>query len=202
MEPVTIQAMQPQEIDEATAVLSRALLSNPLQEAVYRSHDHKTGQEIKENFRETLKKKPSQTFVAKLGSQIVGVYRMKPCIGRPFCSLNQLSLSLQFSTVQEREQSWLEAWASHDPIQQHSHFGPVGVLPEFQHQGVGRQLLQHYCDWLDSNQLAAYLEADKWQNVGFYEKFGFRIVEQAEILGIQNYFMWREVDFAEQSARD
>ncbi|WP_299489471.1 hypothetical protein [Acaryochloris sp. IP29b_bin.137] len=112
MEPVKIQAMPPQEIDEAAAILSQALLSHPIQKAVYRSHDQKTGEEIKENCRETLRKKTSQTFVAKLGSQIVGEYRMKPCIGRPFCSLNQLSLSLQFSTVQEREQFWLEAWSN------------------------------------------------------------------------------------------
>ncbi len=201
MEPVIIQLMQDSELDEAATVLSQALLSNPIQEAVYRSHDEHTRQGIKEKFRDTLQKPLSQVFLAKhqrpkadlRPSQIVGVYRMKLCIGRPFCPLNQLPPNLNTSTVQEREQSWFESWASHDPMQRHSHLGPIGVLPECQHQGVGTQLLQHYCAWLDENRLAAYLEADKWQNVELYEKFGFRTVEQEEILGIQNYFMWREV---------
>ncbi|MEM9137992.1 MAG: GNAT family N-acetyltransferase, partial [Cyanobacteria bacterium P01_F01_bin.42] len=186
--PITTVLLQPllsSEIDQAATVLSQALLSNPLQLAVYQSRDETTQGCIKNGFEKILSDSRGQAFSAKVQSRIVGVYRMKLCVGQPFCSLNQLSPNLSALTIQEREQSWQESWASHDPMRQHSHLGPIGVLPEFQRQGVGTQLLQHYCRWLDDHGLAAYLEADKWQNVGLYEKFGFQVIDQAKILGIQ-----------------
>ena len=36
-----------------------------------------------------------------------------------------------------------------------------------------------------------YLETDKSENVRFYQKFGFTVVAQAEILGVANWFMSR-----------
>ena len=37
----------------------------------------------------------------------------------------------------------------------------------------------------------AYLETDKRENVRLYQRFGFTVVESAEVLGIPNWFMSR-----------
>ena len=37
----------------------------------------------------------------------------------------------------------------------------------------------------------AYLETDKPENVSFYQRFGFEVTEEAQVLGIPNWFMLR-----------
>jgi ribosomal protein S18 acetylase RimI-like enzyme len=37
----------------------------------------------------------------------------------------------------------------------------------------------------------AYLETDKPENVRFYERFGFEVVGEEEVLGVPNWFMLR-----------
>jgi hypothetical protein len=44
---------------------------------------------------------------------------------------------------------------------------------------------------MDQEHTLSYLETDKFDNVGFYEKFGFRVVEEGAVLGIPNWFMCR-----------
>ena len=197
MEQLDIQPMQGSEIEEAAFVLSQALLENPIQVAVYTGLGKDLQKHVKANFLKLLRTRPKRVFVAKQNSQIIGVYRTKLCTGKLVNSFKaQHLITLQDwinSTVEEREQLWIQSWASRDPVCQHSHLGPIGILPEFQHHGVGTLLLKHYCHWLNHQQLSAYLEADKLINVKFYEKFGFRVVGQADILGVQNYFMWRDI---------
>ena len=60
-------------------------------------------------------------------------------------------------------------------------WGPIGVHPERQGRGVG----------IDEQRLPAYLETEVDRNVVLYEKFGFKVIAQAEINGVNNRFMWR-----------
>jgi predicted N-acetyltransferase YhbS len=86
--------------------------------------------------------------------------------------------------------SWLAAWSKHDPAEPHIHLGPIGVVPEAQGRGIGRRLMERYCEELDQAAVAGYLETDWLENVGFYERFGFRVMGTARVLGVDNYFMW------------
>ncbi len=45
---------------------------------------------------------------------------------------------------------------------------------------------------MDAAQVAAYLETDKPENVRFDERFGFRVVGHADVLGVPNWFMLRQ----------
>jgi len=44
----------------------------------------------------------------------------------------------------------------------------------------------------------AYLETDKPINVRFYERFGFEVVGEQEVLGVPNWFMVRRADKRDQ----
>ncbi len=192
---VEIQPMQPTELHAAARVLSYAMLNNPIHIAVYQQQDERVRQRIKAGFIEVLQKRSGTVVLAKVATQIIGVYRSKLCGGKRVLSpAIQELIKLPnpvFSVFQEREKYWHGIWASRDPAVEHSHLGPIGVLPEFQHCGVGTQLMQHYCQAIEAQGLAAYLEADKAQNVSFYQQFGFRVVDETDILGVRNYFMWR-----------
>ena len=52
-----------------------------------------------------------------------------------------------------------------------------------QGQRVGMRLMQEYCALVDAKQEDGYLETDSIQNVAFYEKSGFTVTHEAEILG-------------------
>jgi uncharacterized protein (UPF0128 family) len=44
---------------------------------------------------------------------------------------------------------------------------------------------------MDAARGDAYLETDKEFNVRFYERFGFDLIGEENVLGVQNYFMCR-----------
>jgi ribosomal protein S18 acetylase RimI-like enzyme len=86
----------------------------------------------------------------------------------------------------------MSVWAKHDPRAQHWHVGPIGVNPERQRRGIGKALLSAFLDMADAQDSPAYLETDVDRNVALYEKFGFKVIEQEGISGVNNRFMWRE----------
>ena len=86
---------------------------------------------------------------------------------------------------------WQAVWNRHDPPEPHIHLGPVGVLPEFQGRGIGRGLMQRFCAAVDSEGKPAFLETDSPENVRFYEKSGFRLVDETCVLSVSIFFMWR-----------
>jgi predicted N-acetyltransferase YhbS len=85
--------------------------------------------------------------------------------------------------------SWLGSWATHDPSEPHVHLGPIAVDPEAQGRGIGRHLMQRYTRELDCAGWAGYLETDRPENVAFYERFGFELIETSSVLAVPNYFM-------------
>jgi hypothetical protein len=44
---------------------------------------------------------------------------------------------------------------------------------------------------MDDCGMLLYLETDKSENVPFYQKFGFTVVAEADVLGVPNWFMSR-----------
>lgn len=73
----------------------------------------------------------------------------------------------------------------------HWHVDPLGVSPERQGQGIGSKLLRYFCNLVDKNKDAAYLETDSESNVRLYERFGFKVIETEPIFSITNWFLWR-----------
>jgi hypothetical protein len=45
---------------------------------------------------------------------------------------------------------------------------------------------------LDEQRLDGYLETDKRENVLLYERFGYRVIAEASVIGVPNWFMLRE----------
>jgi predicted N-acetyltransferase YhbS len=87
---------------------------------------------------------------------------------------------------------WFREWAAHDPVEQHWHLGPIGVLPSRQGMGVGTELMQRFCREVDKCSATAYLETDLDENVRFYEKFGFKLISESTIFNVPNRYMLRD----------
>lgn len=86
---------------------------------------------------------------------------------------------------------WVGEWARRDPKEPHWHLGPIAVDGRLRGRRIGSAMLTRFCGEMDDKNALSYLETDKSENVGFYQRFGFSVVAKAEVLGIPNWFMSR-----------
>lgn len=187
MDNIIIQPAEIEEIREAAQVLSFAMIDNPIHLAVYQGKGEKERADTENAFFAVLTERPSKIFLAKSADRIIGVMRMRPCSGSKVSEDNSVIDSFAFRKFQ-----WLNEWARHDPKYPHWHFGPLGVLPEYQKKGAGAKLMRRGCEEADALQAIAYLETDRERNVGFYRKFGFEVVDESMILEVKNTYMKRD----------
>lgn len=71
---------------------------------------------------------------------------------------------------------WIEARVPTDVW----YLDAIGVEPERQGIGVGRALIRHGLDAARAAGVDAFLETGTERNVPYYERFGFRVVEEGE----------------------
>jgi ribosomal protein S18 acetylase RimI-like enzyme len=131
------------------------------------------------------------------GGSLVGVYDMaRPGLCQP-TSLEKPTVipSVVFANplaAPMRVLKWAGEWAPRrDPSEPHWHLGPVAVDSHVQGPGIGRAMLSEFCARVGGCNKLSYLETDQPENVRFYQKFGFTVIAEAEILRMRNWFMSR-----------
>jgi GNAT superfamily N-acetyltransferase len=78
------------------------------------------------------------------------------------------------------------------PRNPHFYLAILGVEPTAQGRGLGSQLLGPMLDRCDREHVPAYLESSKAENVPFYERHGFQVTEEVDLLwGPKMWLMWR-----------
>lgn len=63
----------------------------------------------------------------------------------------------------------------------HWYLWAIGVHPEYQGKGIGGKLLRPVLARAGRTRTPCYLETHNQRNIPFYEKFGFRIVEEGRV---------------------
>lgn len=187
---VQISFMENSDIQESANVLSVAMVDNPLHVAVFQGKGEKQRMEIEKMFRGLLIELPGIVFLAKQNQNIIGVMRMKSCQGRKVADVPKDAIDE--SDIGWRKSVWHAEWGRNDPIEQHWHLGPIGVLPRYQGSGIGTMLMERFCREVDACSAKAYLETEGDKNVRFYEKFGFIVVRESEIFMVKNRYMLRD----------
>jgi ribosomal protein S18 acetylase RimI-like enzyme len=76
----------------------------------------------------------------------------------------------------------------------HWYLYAIGTRVESQGRGLGSALLREVLDKVDEAGEAAYLESSNIRNVPLYQRHGFEVVEEIQLLGDgpQMWRMWRE----------
>jgi len=189
MSNIQISFMEQNDIHQSAKVLSIAMLNNPHHIGVFLGNGEKERLEIEKMFFELLNNLPGVVLLAKQDKKIIGVMRMKSCIGKV---IDGSSVLEDENDIVWRKSVWFKEWAKHDPVEQHWHLGPIGVLPTHQGLGIGSILMDRFCKEVDACKAKAYLETDLDINVRFYEKFGFNVVSESEIFGVNNRYMLRD----------
>jgi ribosomal protein S18 acetylase RimI-like enzyme len=189
----------PDEIPEAVGVCARGMRDNPLHVAAFGPDPERRLRVTTRLFtalfetfqgQEPFGLRRDQVLVAATGVGPPGHCPNRPTAGQRM-RLTPTVLSAGPRTA-ARMANWMKAWADHDPEEPHSHLGPLAVDAHLQGQGIGTVLLREYCRRLDAAGQVGYLETDKAENVRFYERGGFGVVGEAEVIGVGNWFMRRE----------
>ena len=189
MDSIRLSFMEKNDIQESARILSIAMLNNPLHIAVFQGKGEKERIEIEKMFCELLIELPGIVFLAKEKQNIIGVIRMKSCDGRKVAF--EPKYAKDKNDIGWRKSVWHAEWGRHDPLEQHWHLGPIGVLPTHQGSGIGSILMERFCKEVDACPAKAYLETDLDKNVRFYEKFGFKVVSESKIFDVKNRYMLR-----------
>jgi ribosomal protein S18 acetylase RimI-like enzyme len=195
MTEIKIFPIKSNELDEAAALLSKAFINTPFTGKIMGGHTEKHRKLLQMGFKNMIGKKPGTVVVAKDNGTIVGVMRM---VMWPDCQnsipkgAETIPLLLFARKTLRRLQDARSIWGEHDPKKPHWHIDPIGVLPERQGQGIGSMLMKHYYEQVDSQNMPAYHETDQPQNVRFYKKHGYKVIETEPIFDVTNWFLWRE----------
>jgi ribosomal protein S18 acetylase RimI-like enzyme len=191
-----VRPARPDELDRATAVTVRAFLDSPMTVACWGAEAGRRERGLQSLFGVFLQAMPTTPIIALREDTVVGVLGMSPpgtCLHTPLSATLRVmtSMVLRSPATANRFRQWMVEYERRDPAEAHWHLGPVAVEPASQHRGIGSLLLQRFCDTLDGEHAAAYLETDQMANVRLYERFGFVETGQAAILGTTNWFMQR-----------
>lgn len=139
-----------------------------------------------------------QAFIASVDGKTHGYVHFSAspyCLPPPEEIPNAMAALLKpLGEASPRVIAWFARWCHLDPVEPHIHLGPIGVAPELQGQGVGTALMNRYIEHLTQENIAGYLETDKPENVKFYEKFGFAVQLEEQLIGTPTWYMWRERD--------
>ncbi len=184
-----ISFMEQNDIQKSAKVLSIAMLNNPHHIGVFLDNGENERLEIEKMFFELFNNLPGIVFLTKENEKIIGVMRMKSCIGKV---IDDPDVFEDENDINWRKSVWFKEWAEHDPVEQRWHLGPIGVLPSHRGMGIGTELMRRFCKEADNCTAKAYLETDLDENVRFYEKFGFKLISESAIFNVANRYMLRD----------
>ena len=181
-------------LEAVVTILADAFVTNPLHVSAFGAHQ--LGQN-RSFFRLGLRHMfRGEALVALVNDQVCGYahFSSSPnCLPAPeILPVAMGSLLKPYGKANVRLIPWFSRWCRLDPDEPHLHLGPLGVAPQAQRQGIGTALMRCYLERLRREGLAGYLETDKLENTSFYEKFGFVVQHEEELIGTPTWYMWRE----------
>jgi ribosomal protein S18 acetylase RimI-like enzyme len=190
------------EADALAEVLARAFRDNPLNRAVIRAEARRRLRSNLNGMHTLLASALGRATILAArpladepGSAIAGGLVALPPFGYPLPSppvWDQLrSAFTQGFGVVRRWGHVFQALADIHPSESHWYLSVLGVDPERQGRGHGAALIERWLERVDAEEAAAYLETDRRENIAFYSRAGFRVLDERKVLGVEIWRMWR-----------
>jgi ribosomal protein S18 acetylase RimI-like enzyme len=112
-------------------------------------------------------------------------------------TLESLALALRIlPVIRHRAALLARGWAMVEdahPRDPHYYLAILGTEPDLQGRGIGSALMKPVLDGCDRDEIPAYLESSKEQNIAFYARHGFRVTGELEMPeGPTVWKMWRD----------
>ena len=196
---ITLRELDDNDLVEAARVVSRGMRDNPANVRAFATEDAvKRTRSLERFFGPVLRslRQRGVIMAAFRDGVMIGVCgmarpgRCQPTLMQKASIVPSVIYGNPLGTA-IRVLRWTGEWARRDPAETHWHLGPVAVDAHLHGQGIGGAMLGAFCSRMDQAHSVSYLETDKWENVFFYRKFGFRVIGEGKVLGILNWFMSR-----------
>ncbi len=192
-----IRDLRADETQSAVELLARGMRDNPLHVAAFGEDLELCRRSLTSMFAAMFRVFAAQRPICALDDgPIVAVTGVAPAGACQPTALQRLRIMPTMFAMGPRRglrvAKWLDVWARHDLDRPHSHLGPLAVDAHLQGQGLGSRLMEHYTARLDSAGELGYLETDKRANVAFYERHGYVVTGEADVIGVPNWFMVRD----------
>jgi ribosomal protein S18 acetylase RimI-like enzyme len=187
-----IRDLTPGDLAAAGGVAGRALSDNPTFRWV-RADDHlaRVGGCI-DLFVGMMESMPGPQLGAFVGRHVVGVAANAPpgtCVGEIVpVEMRTVPDDIDLTDPDARALVVYSLLCGHDLAERHWHVGPVSVEPGVQGLGIGGALLRPLCERMDEGGEVGWLETDKPDNVVFYRRHGFDVVEEVPTTDGQHAF--------------
>ena len=68
----------------------------------------------------------------------------------------------------------------------------IGVDPPCQNQGYAKIMIETKLEIIDENKMPCYLETSNIANADYYNKYGFRMIDENNFHDIKTYSLYRE----------
>lgn len=184
------------DVDDVAALLGRGMSDNPMHVAVYGGTEADRAHHHERLMRVLLAVSPSMSLEGiEQDGALIAVAAVAPPGGCQLTTSARLRLARRAVTfgpgVAARLATWKRAWAAQDISEPHAHLGPISVDRHLRGRGIGTLLMLRHVSALDSVGVAGYLETDRPEAVGFYQRHGYAVIGQEEVLGVPNWFMRR-----------
>jgi len=140
-----------------------------------------------ERYGRLLSARAEERLVGVLSSTPPGAYPLPS----PSMAVRLRCLLGQGLRVANRWARVYELLRDHHPVDRHWYLGTLGVEPELWGQGIGTELLSTWLQMVDADGTPAYLETDAAENIRFYQRVGFEVVEEIWVLGVRIWTMRR-----------
>jgi ribosomal protein S18 acetylase RimI-like enzyme len=176
-----IRDLGPGDLAAAGGVAGRALADNPTFRWVAGEDDVSRVGGALDVFVGMMETMPAPQLGAFIGRHVVGVAGNAPpgaCIGATMGELPALPDDLDPTIDMNRALVVWSLLCGHDLDERHWHVGPVSVEPGLQGLGIGGALIRPLCARMDEAGEIGWLETDKPDNVVFYRRHGFEVVEE------------------------
>lgn len=191
-----IRPLRYEEIEFAAGLIGRAFRNLPTSIACFGKDEAFRARFLHEGYRRILQTSDELMLSAWQGGQLVGVMgiqqpgkcrmpisqkiRMAPFMIR---SLKPRAIANSLTVFDTRDR--------HDIDETHVHGEPLAVEPTVKSTLIGTRLFQEACNEADRLDLPLFGITEHAQNVGFFETFGAKILDEFEILGVKNWAVIR-----------
>jgi GNAT superfamily N-acetyltransferase len=200
MERITPARLGNSNYYEAACVLGRAFQDDPMVVAVFRELPaHERVRRLIGAFTPELIICIKKGLPLYIGDQdsIVAAAVIYPPGSYPLSASDQLRMISRVISVDGfyglgRWLKILSVFSLLHPKLPHYYLEYLGVEPSWTGMGLGSAILKFITEKADSEQTGIYLENANSRNNPLYQRFGFKITRQRDILGTRFWFMWRD----------
>ncbi len=183
------------EFPAVAALLGRAYRDNPLSIALLGEETERRQNAVERIHSIRIAALDCAPLGARSNGAVVGVCAYEPPDPRPMAPGLQHEMLTALDEVGEgvlaRAQHMLAEFVKHRPAEPHWRLGPVAVSPDLQGSGIGSRMVSEFCARMDAIGAVSHLETDQSRNVRLYERFGFRVENEAQVLDVPMWFMTR-----------